>query len=64
MQLSSKLDRRNVKSITYKSSDKAVATVNGNGKIAAKKTGEATIYATVTLKNGTKKTVKMTVTVT
>jgi hypothetical protein len=63
MKLSSKLNTANVKSITYKTSKKSVATVNKNGKISAKSTGKTTISAIVTLKNGTKKTVKMTITV-
>ncbi|MDD5952036.1 MAG: Ig-like domain-containing protein [Oscillospiraceae bacterium] len=57
------LDIRNVKSITYTTSKPTVATVDKNGKIKAKQAGTVTIKATVTLKNGTVKTVKMTVTV-
>ena len=57
------LNMANVSKITYKSSKKSVATVNKNGKISAKKKGTAKIKATVTLKNGTKKTVTIKVTV-
>lgn len=57
------LNMANVSKITYKSSKKSVATVNKKGKISAKKKGTAKIKATVTLKNGTKKTVTMKVTV-
>jgi hypothetical protein len=61
--LNDNLNMANVKSITYKSSKTSVATVNKNGKITAKKAGKTTVSALVTLKNGSKKTVKMTVTV-
>ena len=57
------LDMRNVKSISYESSDPRIATVNETGKIKGKKAGTATITATVTLKNGETKTVTMKVTV-
>ena len=57
------LDMRNVKSISYETSDPRIATVNGTGKIKGKKAGTATITATVTLKNGETKTVTMKVTV-
>jgi hypothetical protein len=63
MTLSSKLNTDNVKSVTYKTSKSSVATVNKNGKITGKKSGTATVSAVVTLKNGSKKTVKMKVTV-
>ncbi|MDD7176457.1 MAG: glycosyl hydrolase [Lachnospiraceae bacterium] len=53
------LNMNNVKTITYASTKKSVAKVDKNGKITAKKAGTATIRATVTLKNGTKKTVTM-----
>lgn len=49
--------------ITYKTSNKEVATVNKNGTIKAKKKGTATVTATITLYNGKKKTVKMKITV-
>ena len=54
---------RNVKSISYESSDPRIATVNETGKIKGKKAGTTTITATVTLKNGETKTVTMKVTV-
>lgn len=60
IQLSSALDMDNVKSITYKTSKKSVATVNKSGKITTNKKGTVTIKAIVTLKNGKKKTVSMT----
>ena len=53
------LDMRNVKSISYETSDPRIATVNETGKIKGKKAGTATITATVTLKNGETKTVTM-----
>ena len=51
----------NVKSITYTTSKKSIATVSKKGTITAVNTGNATVMATVTLKNGTKKTIKMTI---
>ncbi|KSV60459.1 Ig-like domain-containing protein [Acetivibrio ethanolgignens] len=59
--LSDKLDMDNVKSITYATSRKSIVTVTKKGTITAVKAGTATIKAIVTLKNGTKKTVKMTI---
>lgn len=59
LSLSSKLDKDNVKTITYVSSKKSVATVSKNGKITAKKAGTAVVKAKVTLKNGSTKTVTM-----
>ena len=59
----SKLNRNNVKKITYKTSKKSVASVNKNGKIKANRKGTVTIKATVTLKNGKTKTVSMKMTV-
>lgn len=59
IKLSSDLDMDNVKSITYKTGKKSVATVNKSGKITTKKKGTVTIKAVVTLKNGKKKTVSM-----
>ena len=61
--LKNTLNRANVKSITYKTSKKSVATVSKTGKITGKKAGKVTISAVVTLKDGSKKTVKMTVNV-
>ena len=49
--------------ITYKTSNKEVVTVNKNGTITAKKKGTATVTATITLYNGKKNTVKMKITV-
>ena len=60
IQLSSALDMENVKSITYKTSKKSVAAVSKSGKITTNKKGTVTIKAIVTLKNGKKKTVSMT----
>ncbi|MBO5153847.1 MAG: Ig-like domain-containing protein [Eubacterium sp.] len=59
--LSAKLDMDNVKSITYATSKKSIATVSKKGTITAVNAGTATIKAVVTLKNGTKKTIKMTI---
>ena len=59
--LSSKANEDNIKSITYTTSKKSVATVNKNGKITAKGKGSVTIKAKVTLKNGSTKTIKMTI---
>lgn len=57
-----KLDKgcaqNNIAKITYNTDDKSVK-VTKNGKIKAKKSGEAEVTATVTLKNGKTKTVKM-----
>lgn len=63
IKMSSKLNMDNVKKITYTTSKKSIATVNKNGKISAKKKGTVTVKATVTLKNGKKKTVSMKITV-
>jgi hypothetical protein len=57
--LSSKLNKANVKSITYTTSKKSVATVSKSGKVTAKKAGTATVKAKVTLLNGKTKTVTM-----
>ena len=59
--LSTKLDMDNVKSITYTTSKKSIATVSKKGTITAVNAGTATVTAVVTLKNGTKKTIKMTI---
>lgn len=58
---SSKLNKKNVLSIVYKSSDTKKVKVTKTGTIKGLKKGTATIKATVTLKNGVKKTVKMTI---
>ena len=60
---SSKLNPNNVKKINYKTTKKSVASIDKNGKITAKKKGTAMVKATVTLKNGKTKTVKMKITV-
>ena len=52
-----------VKKVTWKSSKKSVATVSSKGKVTAVKAGKATIAATITFKDGSKKKVKFTVTV-
>ena len=57
------LDMRNVKNISYETSDPRIATVNETGKIKGKKAGTTTITATVTLKNGETKILTMKVTV-
>lgn len=57
--LSSKVNKDNIKKITYTTSKKSVATVSSSGKITAKKAGTVTVKAKVTLKNGSTKTVTM-----
>ena len=57
--LSGKAKPDNIRSITYTTSKKSVATVSKNGKISAKKEGTVIIKAKVTLKNGMTKTIKM-----
>lgn len=59
MALKPTLDKQNVKSITYKTMNKKVATVNKKGRITAKKKGTAKIKATVTLKDKSQKIVTM-----
>ena len=59
--LSSKANKDNIKSVSYTTSKKSVATVNKSGKIIAKGKGTASIKAKVTLKNGETKTIKMTI---
>ena len=54
-----KMNMNNVKSITYQTADKKIATVSKSGKVTAKAKGTVTVKATVTLKNGSKKTVTM-----
>lgn len=49
--------------VTYKSSNKAVATVSTTGKVTGKKKGTAKIIVTMQIKNGAKKTVTTKVTV-
>ena len=57
------LNKENLKSIKYVSSKKSVAAIDKNGKIKAKKAGQTVVKAVVTLKDGTKKTVKTVITV-
>lgn len=57
------LNKENVKSVKYVSSKKSVAAIDKNGKIKAKKAGQTVVKAVVTLKDGTKKTVKTTINV-
>lgn len=57
--LNSKLNKANIKSITYASSKKKVASVSSKGKITAKKKGNVTVKAKVVLKNGMYKTISM-----
>lgn len=59
--LSSKANQDNIKSVSYTTSKKSVATVNKSGKITAKGKGTVSIKAKVTLKNGETKTIKMTI---
>lgn len=61
--LQNTLSKANVETITYSTSNAAVATVDKDGNIIAQKSGPATIYATVHLKNGSTKTVPMQITV-
>lgn len=57
--LQNTLSKANVETITYSTSNAAVATVDKDGNIIAQKSGPATIYATIHLKNGSTKTVSM-----
>ena len=59
--LSKQMDMDNVKSITYATSRKSIAAISKKGTITAVSAGTATVTATITLKNGTKKTIKMTI---
>lgn len=61
--LQNTLNKANVETITYSTSNAAVATVDKDGNIIAQKSGPATIYATIHLKNGSTKTVSMQITV-
>lgn len=49
--------------ITYKSGNASIAAVTSTGRLTGKKPGKTTIYTTVQLKNGTKKTYKSVITV-
>ena len=59
--LSDKVNEDNIKSITYTTTKKSVATVGKKGKVSAKKKGTVVVKAKVTLKNGMTKTIKMTI---
>lgn len=59
--LSSAFDQENVKSVTYTTAKKSVATISKSGKITAKSAGTVVVKAKVTLKNGKTKTIKMTI---
>lgn len=61
--MSSKLDKRNVKSITYSTKNKKIATVSSSGKVTGKKKGKTTLTATVKFVNGGSKKVTMTINV-
>ena len=63
VEFSKEFDMKNVAKITYSSADKALAVVSKNGSIRTKKAGKVVIKAKVTLKNGTTKTLKMTINV-
>ena len=62
-EFSDKLNKENVAAVEYSTTNKSVANISKNGTIKGKKAGMAVITATVTLRNGKKKTIKMTVTV-
>jgi uncharacterized repeat protein (TIGR02543 family) len=49
--------------IIYKSGNESIVTVTSTGELTGKKPGKTTIYITVLLKNGTKKTYKSVITV-
>ena len=57
--LSKKLNKENIKKITYAAPKDGVVTVSKKGKITATESGTTTVKATITLKNGKKKTIKM-----
>jgi hypothetical protein len=63
VKMASTTDQDNIKSITYKSSNKTVATVTSKGKIKGKSKGTATIKVTVKMKNNKTKTLTFKVTV-
>lgn len=62
-EFSDKLNRENVALVEYSTTKKSVAGISKNGTIKGKQAGTAVITATVTLQNGKKKTIKMTVTI-
>ena len=63
VKLNKKVNMDNVASVVYESSDSAVAKVDKNGKVTTKKKGTAKIKMTVTLNDGSTKSVTTTVTV-
>lgn len=56
--LSAKCNKDNISKITYKTDNKN-AKVDKKGNITAKASGSTTVTAVITLKNGTKKEIKM-----
>ncbi len=63
LRLKSEQSWYNVKDVTYTTSDKSVAVVNSDGTVTGLRPGKVTIKATVRLKNGKSKVIRMTVTV-
>lgn len=63
IKLNKKSDMDNVASVTYRSDKKSVASVNKKGKVTSKKPGMAIIEITIVLNDGTKKVLKVPVTV-
>ena len=59
--LSAALNMDNVKSVSYQSSNKKVASVSKKGTIKTNRKGTATVRVTVTLNNGKKKVLKLNV---
>lgn len=61
MEFADKFNEENAKKIVYSVSNAAIAKISKYGKITAKKAGTVQVTATITLINGKKKTVRMTV---
>ena len=59
--LAQALNMQNVKKITYATTKKNVVVISKSGEMTAKQKGIVVIQAEVTLKNGTRKTITMTV---
>ena len=59
IKLNNKLNTASIKSIKYSTSKKSIATVSSKGVVKGISKGSTTINAVVTLKNGTKKTLKL-----
>ena len=57
--LAATLNMDNVKSISYQSNNKKIASVNKKGTIKSNKKGTASIRVTVTLNNGKTKVLKL-----